>query len=249
MHVLRQSATPGTCRGGRAAPPAARASASASSSGASGRDQRGSRISTRFSLRPSTSGASWRLIVSTSGSSGIASSAYERARPGSASGASRHRSASAAPSRRRPRADHRDARRPCPAAATRAQHLTGDGEQRRVLARVVGPWMSRVHAVIGGHDQQVALAQTREPVPQLGVDLAQGPVKARTSLRCPYTWSVSIRLTNTSPRRAPRAAARRSARRARWWRRMGLARRPRPRTGRRSCRRRGPPRRRRSSCR
>ena len=47
-------------------------SASVELRGASGRDQRGSRISTRASVRPSTSGASWRLIVSTSGSSGIA---------------------------------------------------------------------------------------------------------------------------------------------------------------------------------
>ena len=47
-------------------------SAAVSSSGASGRDQRGSRISIRTSVLPSTSGASWRLIVSTSGSSGIA---------------------------------------------------------------------------------------------------------------------------------------------------------------------------------
>ena len=46
-------------------------SAAASSPGASGRDQRSSKISIRSSLLPSTSGASWRLIVSTSGSSGI----------------------------------------------------------------------------------------------------------------------------------------------------------------------------------
>ena len=51
-----------------AVPPAHRPVRSASS----GRDQRQSRISTRFSRRPSTSGASWRLIVSTSGSSGTA---------------------------------------------------------------------------------------------------------------------------------------------------------------------------------
>src|ERR671928_27625 len=46
-------------------------SASRTASGASGRHQRGSAISSAASTRPSTTGASWRRIVSTSGSSGI----------------------------------------------------------------------------------------------------------------------------------------------------------------------------------
>src|ERR1700730_5391761 len=49
----------------------ARARTAPSSSAKSGRDQRQSRISMRLRVRPSTSGASWLLIVSTSGSSGM----------------------------------------------------------------------------------------------------------------------------------------------------------------------------------
>src|SRR5215217_2614691 len=48
------------------------ACASCSASGGSGSHHRGSEISSACSVRPSTSGASWRRIVSTSGSSGTA---------------------------------------------------------------------------------------------------------------------------------------------------------------------------------
>ena len=61
---------------------------------------------------------------------------------------------------------------------------------------------------------------------------AQAPRRSRaarrrsraTSLRWPYTWSVSIRFANTRPRaQLARAAPRRCRARARWWRRVGHA--------------------------
>ena len=56
----------------RSTPSIARpATASATSSGCAGSHQRGSSTSSRSSLRPSRWGASWRRIVSTSGSSGM----------------------------------------------------------------------------------------------------------------------------------------------------------------------------------
>ena len=65
----------GTCRHAAGAPRARRVSSASSTAGASGRDQRGSRISTDSIVAPSRCGASWRRIVSTSGSSGTSAHA------------------------------------------------------------------------------------------------------------------------------------------------------------------------------
>src|SRR3954447_21070859 len=50
--------------------------ASATSAGGAGSDQRASNTSSSSSTRPSTTGASWRRMVSTSGSSGIYTREY-----------------------------------------------------------------------------------------------------------------------------------------------------------------------------
>ena len=53
------------------------------------------------------------------------------------------------------------------------------GEQRHVLARVVGARVRRVDAVVGGEDEQVALrVEPRQPLPHGRVDLAQRAVEA-----------------------------------------------------------------------
>src|SRR3954447_19954387 len=134
--------------------------ASRTASGASGRHQRGSRTSSVVSSRPSTTSASWRRIVSTSGSSGIAPSmpgGYAAA-TGVRSGAPRlpdealpghlfHR----APGQpvERARADVGE-RAVVAAAVMGAEHR----EQRRVLARVVAVRRGRVDAGGGGEDQE-----------------------------------------------------------------------------------------------
>ena len=59
-----------------------------------------------------------------------------------------------------------------------AQHLAGHGQERSVLASVIGPRVSRIHAVIGCDDQQVAIMQTPQQARQIGVDIAQGAIEA-----------------------------------------------------------------------
>ena len=57
--------------------------------------------------------------------------------------------------------------------------LAGEGgQQRRVLARVVGVRRARVHAVVGGEHEQVVVAQQAQPLADRGVDLAQRAVEA-----------------------------------------------------------------------
>src|SRR5450631_4469441 len=105
---------------------------------------------------PSTSGASWRLIVSTSGSSGIVS-AYEVA-------ARQPLGAAAGEMAQHARADIGE-RPVMPMAGPGASglrallHLPGQRQQRRVLAGVVGAGVRRVDPMVGSHDQQVPAAQ------------------------------------------------------------------------------------------
>src|SRR3954470_10844380 len=100
----------------------------------SGAHHRASSTRSSPTTRPSTRGASWRRIVSTSGSSGKGGSrqvAGAGGQPAVDGGAD-------------------VGQRPVVAPARRA-----DREQRRVLARVVGVRRGRVDAVVGGQDQQV----------------------------------------------------------------------------------------------
>ena len=85
-------------------------SSSATSNRSFGRVSRGSRISTRSSTRPSSRGASWARIVSTSGSSGISRPPQPR-HPGSRSRVSSRRAESVA-----------EAARTAAATATTASH-------------------------------------------------------------------------------------------------------------------------------
>src|SRR3954447_26085813 len=145
--------------------------ASRTASGASGRHHRGSRMSSSVSTRPSTAGASWRRIVSTSGSSGIASSMPPAIAPSAADEALAGELAGRAAGEplERARADVGE-RAVVAAPVVRAE----DGEQRRVLAGVVAVRRGRVHAVVGGEDQQVTRTEAVvEPLGDRLVDLAE----------------------------------------------------------------------------
>jgi len=52
------------------------------------------------------------------------------------------------------------------------------GQQRHVLAGVIGPGRGHVTAMVGGQDQHVAGAGQLEPAHEAGVDLAQRAVEA-----------------------------------------------------------------------
>ncbi len=177
----RRSSTPGTCRACPAARTRLPVSASSSSRGASGRDQRGSRISIRVSLRSLHQRrqlAPDRLHLRQLRHRALA---YERTSPGRPS-ASR-RPATAAPSRPRPPAGRRGASRPRPAPRRRralASISAGDRQQRRVLARVVRARVRRVDAMVGRHDQQVpARACSLEHAPDARVDLLAARARSR----------------------------------------------------------------------
>src|SRR3954451_13804510 len=145
--------------------------ASRTASGASGRHHRGSRMSSSVSTRPSTAGASWRRIVSTSGSSGIASSMPPAIAPSAADEALAGELAGRAAGEplERARADVGE-RAVVAAPVVRAE----DGEQRRVLAGVVAVRRGRVHAVpaveAGGAAGPEAVV---EPLGDRLVDLAE----------------------------------------------------------------------------
>src|ERR1700733_2955916 len=158
-------------------------SACSSSLGASGRDQRQSSTSIALSLRPSTSGASWRLIVSPSGSSGIRL-AYEgiprkavstfAGEPGEDAGAHVGERAIVTPTAE-----------PAAGSGVAGEHLTSDGQQRRVLARVVGARVGDIDAVICSDDEEIVVAHVREHLSHAGVDLTQCAVEAVRVLAVP----------------------------------------------------------------
>src|SRR3954454_14787672 len=145
--------------------------ASRTASGASGRDHRGSRMSSSVSSRPSTAGASWRRIVSTSGSSGIASSMPPAIAPLAADDALARQIAGRAAGEPLERAPAGVGERAVVASAVvRAE----DGEQRRILAGVVAVRRGGVDAVVGGEDQEVAGPEAVvEPLGDRLVDLAE----------------------------------------------------------------------------
>ena len=167
----RPTATrPGTCRARSSR--STRAPWSSASIGARGcgRVQRGSRISARAIVRPVRCGASWRRIVSTSGSSGIVTTSLPQtnASPGS----------SLLPpsvSQARTLAPTSASTPVVPAPAVAGER----GQQRDVLASVVGVRGGRIAAVVGGQHQQIALPEQLEPLPHRRVDLLQGAVEPR----------------------------------------------------------------------
>ena len=155
-----------------------------------------------LNLRPSTSGASWRLIVSTSGSSGIRALAYERLARGGrrASRPVSQRSTLAPTSASGP--SWRAPPRPAPACRRRASIAPVTRQQRRVLARVVGAGVRRDRrrgrrSRSAGHPRAGASSMS----PQRDVDLAQRVARSRAR-PCDgrRRWSVSIRFANTRPR-------------------------------------------------
>ena len=86
------------------------------------------------------------------------------------------------------------------------------GEQRRVLARVVGVRRIRVHAVVRGEDEQVAVAQhpsQREPRRCSICFSASGTPRRRAGGRRP----------GRSPRGSRKRGPTRASRAARWWQR------------------------------
>src|ERR1039458_3646649 len=139
---------------------------SATSTGASGADQRGSRIASAVIVVPTSSGSSCRRTVSTSGSSGIGDE--RTARQGCSS-----------PGQPVEHAGTDVSQRPVVAASTVSWNA---GEQRRVLAGVVGVGGSRVTTVVGGDDEQVFFTGSAQPVRERVIDQLQCPVKARRVL-------------------------------------------------------------------
>ncbi len=73
------------------------------------------------------------------------------------------------------------------------------GQQRRVLARMVGARRRRIDAVVGAPDGDVARRERAEQAGHGLVDLAQPAAKPATSLRCPQVWSKSTRLAKSRP--------------------------------------------------
>src|SRR3954453_21899369 len=130
-------------------------------------------MSSRATTRPSTRGASWRRIVSTSGSSGTADS-VRGARWRSEEG--RARKLLGLPAREP--LQHRGSNVGQRAVVAVAVLAREGGQQGRVLARVVGVRRARVDAVVGGEHEQVAVAQPPQPLADGRVDLAQRAVKA-----------------------------------------------------------------------
>ena len=68
-------------------------------------------------------------------------------------------------------------------------------------SRVWSVWPDvRVHAVVGGEDEQVVLARAARASRATAASISfSASWKPSTSWRCPYTWSVSTRFTKISP--------------------------------------------------
>ena len=201
-------------------------------------------LDARRSCAPSTSGASWRRIVSTSGSSGIAASAYERL----ARQRRRRRPVSQRSTRRADIGQRavvaRAAERP-PAArrASIAPLSASSGAYSRVWSV---PGCGGIDAVVGG--ERPAGRPRRRRSSQLAT---RASISRRARVEALGVLAVAVDLVGLDQVRedeavlelARAAPRRRSAPRVRGAR-VRDARRRRRRTGRRSCRRRAPARRR-----
>ncbi len=164
----RPAEGPGTSRTAPLARRAPRAARLRSVPAAVGLVQRGSRISASTIVRPSRCGASWRRIVSTSGSSGIPSKVVQRNElPGSSvvSGPSSQATTVAPTSAIGP--------------SCRRERWPSNTASSGACSRV---WSVRcggdVAAMIGGQDQQVVVAEQPQPASHVRVDLAQRPMEA-----------------------------------------------------------------------